>query len=191
VPTDLNSLRTPRPHRADAARNYDALLRVAREVFTEYGADAPLDEIARRAGVGIATLYRNFPTREQLIENVYVTEVEALCRAAGRADPQAPWESLTGWLHRFVDYVATKRAVAAAMNRDSAVYRACTRALYEAGGPLLERAQKAGLMRTDVDIDDVMRFVMAYTTVNFATGEQRDRMLDVAFDGLRGSPRPA
>ncbi|WP_307795347.1 TetR/AcrR family transcriptional regulator [Actinacidiphila acididurans] len=192
MPTDLSPLRAPRPHRADAARNYDALLATAREVFTEYGADAPLDEIARRVGVGIATLYRNFPTRESLLENVYLTEVEAVCRAADGLGDLEPWEAVTGWLQRFVDYVATKRAVATGIDRDSPVYLACTQALYEAGGPLLERAQSAGLMRTDVDIDDLMRFVMGYTTVNFATPEQRDKMLQVAFDGLRsGSRQPA
>lgn len=185
MPTDLSSLRAPRPHRTDAARNYDALLEAARDVFTEYGADAPLNEIARRVGVGIATLYRNFPTRESLLENVYVTEVEAVCDAAEGLRDEPPWEALTGWLRRFVDYVATKRAVATGVDRDTEVYRACTRALYAAGGPLLERAQAAGLIRTDVDIDDVMRFTMAYTTVNFATDRQRDKMLAVAFDGLR------
>jgi AcrR family transcriptional regulator len=192
VPTDLSALRAPRPHRADAARNYDALLEAAREVFAEYGADAPLDEIARRVGVGIATLYRNFPTREALLENVYLTEVEAVCQAAGGLSDEAPWDSLTGWLRRFVDYVATKRAVVPGIDRDTDVYRACTQALYEAGGPLLERVQEAGLMRADVTIDDVMRFAMAYTTANFTSGRQRDKMLEIAFDGLRaGVHRPA
>jgi AcrR family transcriptional regulator len=185
VPIDLAALRAPRPHRADAARNYDALLEAARQVFTEYGADAPLDEIARRVGVGIATLYRNFPTRESLLENVYLTEVEAVCREAGTLTGEAPWEAITGWLRRFVDYVATKRAVITGIDRDSPVYRACTQALYDAGGPLLGRAQEAGVMRTDVDIDDLMRFTMAYTTVNFADDRQRDKMLRIAFEGLR------
>jgi AcrR family transcriptional regulator len=183
---DLTALRAPRPHRADAARNFDAVLAAARDVLTEYGVDAPMDEIARRAGVSIATLYRNFPTREQLLENVYICEVEAVCRFAEEAARLDPWEGITSWLRRFVDYVATKRAVVTGIDRDSDAYRACTQALYEAGGPLLERAQQAGLFRGDVDIDDVMRLVMAYTVVNFASAEQRDRMLAVAFDGLAG-----
>jgi AcrR family transcriptional regulator len=190
--TDLIALRAPRPHRADAARNYDALLATAREVFTEYGADAPLDEIARRVGVGIATLYRNFPTRESLLENVYITEVEAVCREAATLSAEAPWDAITGWLRRYIEYVATKRAVATGVNRDTDVYRACTQALYESGGPLLERAQAAGLIRGDVTIDDVLRFAMAYTTVNFASDEQREKMLEIAFDGLQpGIRRPA
>ncbi|MEV4538617.1 helix-turn-helix domain-containing protein [Asanoa sp. NPDC049518] len=181
---DLSVMGARRPHRVDAARNFDALVAAAREVFTEYGADAPLDEVARRAGVGIATLYRNFPAREQLLEQVYLTEVDAVCRAAEGAGELGPWEGITTWLRRFVDYVATKRAVATGLDRGSPAYRAATEALYAAGGPLLARAQEAGTMRTDVDIDDVMRFAMAYTTVNFASADQRDRMLAVAFDGL-------
>lgn len=189
-PVDLSPLRARRPHRADAARNFDALVAAARDVLTEYGTDAPMDEIARRAGVSIATLYRNFPTREQLLENVYVSEVEAVCRFAEDAVKLGPWEGITSWLRRFVHYVATKRAVATGIDHDSDVYRACTQALYESGGPLLERAQQAGLMRDDVDIDDIMRLVMAYTVVNFASAEQRDRMLAVAFDGLAATPMP-
>ncbi|MEU3986414.1 helix-turn-helix domain-containing protein [Streptomyces sp. NPDC026672] len=181
----LAQLRAPRPHRADAARNYDGLLEAARAVFTEYDIDVPLDEVARRAGVGIATLYRNFPTREQLIENIYLHEVEAVCVAAEAFAEQGPWDGITDWLRRFVDYVATKRAVVAGMNRDSEVYRACVAALYEAGGPLLERAQGAGVMRSDVDIDDVMRYVMGTSAVNFASADQRRHMLEVLFDGLR------
>ena len=183
-PADLSSLRTQRPHRADAARNYDALLKAACDVFTEFDADAPMEEIARRAGVSIATLYRNFETREQLLENVYIAEVEAVGRYAEDAARLEPWEGITSWLRRFVEYVATKRAVATGINHESEAYHACREALYEAGGPLLARAQDAGVMRTDVDIDDVMRFVMAYTAVNFASPQQRDRMLAVAFDGL-------
>lgn len=181
---DLSALRAPRPHRADAARNFDALLAAARQVFTEYGADVPMEEIARRADVSIATLYRNFPTREQMLENVYLSEVEAVCRYAEDAWRLGPRDGITSWLRRFVEYVATKRAVAVGISHDSDVYQACREALYEAGGPLLARAQDAGVLRTDVDIDDVMRFVMAYTLVNFASAEQRDRMLEVAFDGL-------
>jgi AcrR family transcriptional regulator len=180
----LSALRVQRPHRADAARNFDALLAAARDVFTEYGADAPMEEIAKRAGVSIATLYRNFPTREQVLENVYIFELEAVCRFAEDAGRLGPWEGITSWLRRFVEYVATKRAVVVGINRDSEMFRACCAALTVAGGPLLERAQTAGVMRSDVDIDDVMRFVMAYTLVNFASAEQRDRMLEVAFDGL-------
>ena len=188
---DLAAAGVRRPHRADAARNFDALLAAARDVFTEYGADAPLDEVARRAGVGIATLYRNFPTRAQLVEQVYLAEVAEVASAAEDAARLEPWEALTTWLRRFVEYVATKRAVATGLDRGSPGYQAATEALYRAGGPLLARAQAAGVFRDDVDIDDVLRFAMAFTTVNFASPEQRDRMLEVAFDGLSGPRRAA
>ena len=134
---DLAHLRSPRPRRADAARNFDALLEAARDAFAELGADAPLEDVARRAGVGIATLYRNFPTREQLIENVYVTEVEAVCRTAEEAAGQEPWEGVSAWLHRFVEYIGAKRPLVVRLNQDSATYQACREALYAAGEPLL------------------------------------------------------
>lgn len=181
---DLSAVRAARPHRADAARNFDAILAAAQEVFTAFGADAPLDEVARRAGVGIATLYRNFPTREHLLENVYLTEVEAVCRFADEAAGLEPWDGITAWLRRFIEYVATKRAVATSLDHDSPGYRAAADALHEAGGPLLRRAQDAGTFRRDVDIDDVMRMIMAFAVVNFVSADQRDRMLNVAFDGL-------
>ncbi|MGO8684604.1 MAG: TetR/AcrR family transcriptional regulator [Thermoleophilia bacterium] len=179
----------PRPHRADAARNFDAVLAAAACVFAERGFDAPLAEVARRAGVGIATVYRNFPTREQLVENVYLTEIESVLAEVAAASRLPPWGDLTRWLRRFVEYLETKRAVAVAIDPESVVYRACREALAEAGRPLLERAQTAGELRADVDADDVARYVMGAAAVNFASAEQRDRMLGVFFDGLRAHNR--
>jgi AcrR family transcriptional regulator len=184
---ELERLRAPRPHRADAARNYDAVLDAAREVFGEYDLEAPIEEVARRAGVGIATVYRNFPTRDSLIENVYLHEVEAVCAAAVEAAAQDPAEGITTWLQRFVDYVATKRIVSGALNRDSEIYRACAQALAEAGEPLLSAAQQAGVMRDDVDIDDVMRYLIGSAAVNFVSDKQRYRMFNVLLDGLRAT----
>ncbi|MEU7611672.1 helix-turn-helix domain-containing protein [Micromonospora sp. NPDC049204] len=182
--TALTHLRVARPHRADAARNYDAILAAARVAFAEQGADAPLEEIARRAGVGIATLYRNFPTREVLIENVYVTEVEAVCEAAEDVGSLAPRAALYAWLRRFVEYIGAKQPLAAGLNRESAAYQECRRALYAAGGPLLERAQLAHEVRADVTIDDVMRLSSAIASGHFPRSEQRDHVLVVALDGL-------
>src|SRR3954449_9505712 len=101
-----------RPKRADALRNYEKLVAAAREAFTEADRSASLEDIARRAGVGIGTLYRNFPTRGDLVEAVYVDEVEALARSAEELAQLEPWEGLTAWLQRFVGYVATKQALA-------------------------------------------------------------------------------
>ncbi|CCH19406.1 Transcriptional regulator, TetR family protein [Micromonospora lupini str. Lupac 08] len=186
--TALTHLRAARPHRADAARNYDAILTAARVAFAEQGVEAPLEEIARRAGVGIATLYRNFPTREVLIENVYISEVEAVCEAAEEAGSRAPRDGLYAWLRRFVEYIGAKQPLAAGLNRESAAYDECRRALYAAGGPLLERAQRAREVRDDVTIDDVMRLASAIASGHFPRAEQRDHVLTVALDGVRTRP---
>src|SRR5438045_2818945 len=137
LPVELSK----RPKRADALRNYEKLVAAAREAFTEADRSASLEDIARRAGVGIGTLYRNFPTRGDLVEAVYVDEVEALSRSAEELAPLEPWEGLTGWLERFVGYVATKQALAdelfAVAERDAAVFAGCRSMLHSAGAPLL------------------------------------------------------
>ncbi|MFG2757105.1 TetR/AcrR family transcriptional regulator [Streptomyces wuyuanensis] len=174
-----------RPHRRDAARNYDALLAAAREAFAENGAEASLEDIARRAGVGIGTLYRNFPTRRHLFESVYADEVNALCRVAEDVAAQEPWEALTSWLRRFVDYTVTKRAIREALNDESEIFLACRDSMYQAGGPLFERAQKAGEAREDMTFDDLLRMVAGISATNFPDDAQRDRVLAIALDGVR------
>src|SRR3954449_8036720 len=108
-----------RPQRADARRNFDALLAAARDVFAENGTDASLEDIARRANVGIATLYRNFPTRQALFDTIYVGEVEELCSAAQDLEGDEPWDAFTAWLGRFCAYVATKLAMKEELSKDS------------------------------------------------------------------------
>src|SRR5919206_2911338 len=93
-----------RPKRADALRNYDKVLTAARAAFAERGASTSLEEIARRAGVGIGTLYRNFPNRQALLEAVYVDEVENLCRSAAELHDLAPWDAFVTWVHGLVRY---------------------------------------------------------------------------------------
>ncbi|MFD9094786.1 TetR/AcrR family transcriptional regulator [Streptomyces collinus] len=176
---------TRRPHRKDAARNYDALLTAAREAFAEHGAEASLEDIARRAGVGIGTLYRNFPTRRDLFETVYADDVNALCAAALELADRDPWEALTAWLDRFAGYMVTKRAVREALNDESDIFVACRDSMYAAGGPLLERAQRAGAARTDMDFGDLLRMVAGITATAFETDAQRDRVLSIALDGVR------
>jgi AcrR family transcriptional regulator len=183
--TALSGLQLRRPQRADARRNFDALLAAAREVFADQGTDASLEDVARRAGVGIGTLYRNFPTRRDLFESVYIGEVEDLCAAAGALADQPPWEALVGWLRRFVTYVTAKRALAEALNHDSDVFRTCRGAMFTCGSPLLERAQAAGEARTDIDFDDVVRLISGITSGGFVDEEQRDRVLQIALDGIR------
>lgn len=177
-----------RPRRADAARNFDALLAAAREAFAENGADASLEDIARRAGVGIGTLYRNFPTRRHLFESVYAEEVNALAKVALDLAGEPPWQALSTWLRRFVDYTVTKKAIRDALNGESGIFLACRDSLYEAGGPLLLRAQQAGEVRDDMNFDDLVRMVSGIASTAFPDEEQRDRVLAIALDGVRARP---
>jgi AcrR family transcriptional regulator len=174
-----------RPQRADARRNFDALLDAARHVFAETGTDASLEEIARRAGVGIGTLYRHFPTRRQLFEAVYLDEVDALACLAGEPTELDPWEALVAWLRRFVGYATTKRAVYEALNGDSAMFVSCRDLIYGAGRPLLRRAQDAGQARRDVSFADVLYLVNGVSGAKYEDDAQRDRVLTMALDGVR------
>ena len=188
--TETNQSTLTRPSkRADARRNYDKLVAAAREAFTEKDSSASLEDIARRAGVGIGTLYRHFPTRTDLIEAVYVEEVEALCRSADDLRDGPPWDALVGWLHRFIGYVATKHALAeelfAVADRDSEIFKTCRVAFYGAGEPLLRRAQEAGEVRPDVSIDDVVKMVGGIAKIQGADPATVERILSVALDGLR------
>ncbi len=178
-----------RPKRADARRNYDKLIAAAREAFTEDGSGASLEDIARRAGVGIGTLYRHFPTRQALLVAVYVEEVDALSRSAADLSGDPPWEALVGWIHRFVAYLATKQALAeellAYRESDADVFRACRDAMYAGGEPLLVRAQEAHLVRADTDIAEVVQLVGGIAKIQTPEPEQLDRLLAVVLDGLR------
>ena len=174
-----------RPTRADARRNFDALLGAARDAFAGKGADASLEDIARQAGVGIGTLYRNFPTRQDLFNAVYFGEIEELCQAAEDVADLPPWEALTTWLRRFVQYAATKRAIWESLNRDSDRFKTAREAMYAAGTPLFERAQKAGEARKDVSFDDLLRMVSGLTAAGFVDDDQRVRVLEIALDGVR------
>ena len=181
------SVAVRRPQRADARRNFDALLAAAREAFAENGAEASLEDIARRAGVGIGTLYRNFPTRQDLFLAVYVEEIDQLSKAATTVASLPPWEALTAWLRRFVEYAVTKRAIIDVLNRESEMFRSCRAVMYQAGEPLLARAQAAGEVRADTSFDDVLRLVSGLTSAAFVDDAQRDRVLALALDGLRVS----
>jgi AcrR family transcriptional regulator len=187
---ESGAIASRRPKRADARRNFDALLSAARQAFAEAGARASLEDIARRAGVSIATLYRNFPTRADLVEEVHLDEVEALCRSAGELDDLEPWEALSTWLRRFVDYITTKLALAEELNRSAETFQACRRAMYDAGGPLLESAQRAGVARPGPSIDDILRMVAGVSTVEYVDAAQRERVLGLTLDALRAAPAP-
>jgi AcrR family transcriptional regulator len=181
-----------RPKRADARRNYDKLIEAARGEFTEIGTDASLENIARRAGVGIGTLYRHFPSRQDLLEATYLEEVEALCASAGEFAELEPWDALVGWLNRFASYASTKKALSAELlatiGMESEIFSMCHAAIFTAGEPLLARAQAAGVVRADVTFSDVVRLVSGILMVRFAEPDQINRVLAVALDGLRYRP---
>jgi AcrR family transcriptional regulator len=187
--TQQEALPHPRPKRADAQRNYDKVLIAARDAFAESGASTSLEEVARRAGVGIGTLYRHFPSRQALLEAVYVGEVEGLCSSAGDFADLEPWDALVSWLHRFVGYLATKQALAAELleyfDKDAPLFQTCRSSLMTAGAPLLARAQQAGEVRPDVELNDVIQMVGAVAKIPSGDAAQVLRILDVALDGLR------
>jgi AcrR family transcriptional regulator len=181
-----------RPKRADARRNYELLLDAARDAFAEGGVSTSLEDIARRAGVGIGTLYRHFPTRQDLFEAVYVNEVETLCQSAAGLTALRPWDALVTWLRGVVRYAATKRAIAEELTSSGAgpseLFRTCRQEINKAGEPLLKRAQDAGVARADATFDDVIRMISGMTMVAFVEPGQMERVLDMAFDGLRRQP---
>jgi len=181
----LLDISTRRPHRADARRNFDAVLAAARDAFGKHGTDASLEDIARQANVGIGTLYRNFPTRQDLLEAVYVGEIEELCQAARDVAGLEPWEAFNAWLERFAAYVATKLALLQALNKDSEVFRACKGAMYASALPIFERAQESGAVRKDVSLDDVTRMISGMVASTYASDDQRERVMSIALDGLR------
>ena len=178
-----------RPKRADARRNYDKVLTAAREAFAERGASTSLEEIARRAEVGIGTLYRNFPNRQSLLEAVYVDEVDDVCRSADRFAELEPWDALSGWLHRLVGYLVTKHALAPElldhMGYDAPLFQGCRKALFAAGEPLLARARAAHAVRDDVSLGDIIQLVGGIAKISMADAAQIEHLVDIALDGLR------
>ncbi|GGK68538.1 TetR family transcriptional regulator [Sphaerisporangium melleum] len=177
-----------RPRRVDARRNFDALLAAAAEAYTQDGPDVPMEEIARRAGVGVATLYRNFPTRVDLMECVYLRLVDGLVRFGESIDEPDPWIALVVWLRRFVEDLATKQVLGTVLPLESEAYRSSRTALYAFAEPLFQRAQRAGSVRADVDVDDVLRVVFAVTAGVYRDDAQRARAVQMILDGIRPAP---
>lgn len=180
------------PRRADARRNRERVLAAAREAFAEGGESTALEQIARRAGVGIGTLYRHFPNRQVLLEALYVNEVEEVCRSAEELAEDDPWQALNDWFDRLIGYLITKRALAHELmdylDQDAPLFQNCRTALFAAGEPLLARAQDAGAVRTDVDFSDVLHLVAGITKMPAGDRGQLEHVLRVALDGLRYRP---
>ncbi|MDF2233749.1 helix-turn-helix domain containing protein [Albimonas sp. CAU 1670] len=188
--------RAPRKPRADSLRNRERLLTAAREIFAAGGPDASLEAVARRAGVGIGTLYRHFPTRETLFLAVYRREAEELSAlAASLAQANDPVEALRRWLRAAVGMVATKKGMVAvlspALDTSEPLFAEVRVMLLDAVDALVGRAVEAGAMRADVPPADVMRALFGFCYTIDAEDWQPAvlRLLDVFVDGLR--PQPA
>lgn len=183
-------LQCTRPTRADAARNYDLLVTAAREAFAEHGTDTSLEEIARRAGVGIGTLYRRFPNRTALLEAVYVDEIQSVCdRAYDFAEKLEPFDALAAWLRSFVGYGISKKSLAGeltdALGKDSEFFTACKVNVREAGDLLLDAAQADGSVRPELQLMDILRLVGGITMGRDMEPDQANRLLDIVLVGLR------
>ena len=183
--------------RADARRNRDKLLEIAAAVFAERGVDASLEDIARRAGVGIGTLYRHFPTREHLVEVLYRREVETLCAAADELTRQrAPDVALAEWMQRFVGYIATKRGMAGSLrillNTNSELFADTSGMVALALRRLVDAARAAGSIRNDIETSDVLHALSGIYSAP-ATSDWQDRsrrLVSLLMDGLRwGAPK--
>jgi AcrR family transcriptional regulator len=173
--------------RADAIRNREKLLTAATELFDEQGTDAPLEAVARRACVGIGTLYRHFPTREALIEAAYRAEVDHLCDSAHELLVTHPPEEALGlWMERFMGYTAAKRTLGQPLRAVAAgtdLFAQTRAQIVGAIAPLLAAGVEAGTLRSDVDAADVLAAMNAVWQVN--DDAQARRLLRLVLDGLR------
>jgi AcrR family transcriptional regulator len=181
-----------RKPRADGQRNRERLVEAAKAAFAEAGPGVSLDEIARRAGVGIGTLYRHFPNRDAIVEAVYRREVRQLADAATRLqDTFPPGEALHQWMRLFVDYIATKKLIAPALGSIvggvSELYAASGLLIIGSMNALVGRASASGDIRADVDPNDVLRALVGFTYGNTSPGweESALRLIDILMDGLR------
>jgi AcrR family transcriptional regulator len=180
-----------RPARADARRNLDALLKAAMAVFAESGVDAPVREIAERAGVGVGTVYRHFPQRSDLIAAVFRQEIDACADAAPRiAAEYPPGEALSRWMQRYVDFIAAKRGLAAALHSGDPAYEALPlyfqKRLEPALQALLEAAAEAGEARSGFAAGDLLRAAASLSTPAHDVGPDHGRrMVALLVDGLR------
>lgn len=181
-----------RPMRADARRNVETVLEAAMKVFATSGVDAPAREIADKAGVGVGTLYRHFPQRSDLIVAVFRNEVDACAEAAAAlAAEHEPGDALDLWLQRYIDFIAAKRGLSAALHSGNPAFGALPSYFQEKLRPalqdLLEAAAKAGKVRADIDPAELLLAVARLCAPNDRGGinEQSRRMVALLVDGLR------
>ncbi|MCZ9347661.1 TetR/AcrR family transcriptional regulator [Streptomyces sp. TRM76130] len=184
-----------RPLRADAQRNRDRILAAAVRVFSEDGLDAHFERIAKEAGVGSGTLYRNFPTREALVEAAYRSELARLCDAVpGLLAAMPPDEALRAWTRHFMDYVTAKFGMAEALQAVVASgtnpYNESHRMIQAALASLMEAGTTAGVIRSDISSADMFAALtgIALTSARPDQRDQAERLIDLTLDGLRPAP---
>jgi AcrR family transcriptional regulator len=186
-----------RPVRADARRNIDTLLQTAMAVFATSGVDAPVREIADKAGVGVGTVYRHFPQRSDLIAAVFRREIDACADAApGLAARHAPGEALALWMQRYVGFIAAKRGLGAALHSGNPAYDTLPAYFQQRLEPalrmLLEAAAEAGEVRADIAAKDLLGAVASLSRHAYEQGpEHARRMVAVLVDGLRYGAAPS
>jgi AcrR family transcriptional regulator len=178
--------------RADAQRNRERILEIAKLAFTKSGVNISLDDVAKQAGIGAGTLYRHFPTRDALLEAVYSTEVEKLAAAERKfAETTPPIEALRAWMLLFVDYIETKQIIAPALNTvvgcPSKVFEASGALIKEAIHALVSRAVESGDIRRDLDPLDLLRALIGVS--NVASGpdwpQSAKRLVEILIIGSR------
>jgi AcrR family transcriptional regulator len=185
---------TARPLRSDARRNHDRLVAAAREVFSRDGTGAAMEAVAREAGVGVGTLYRHFPRRIDLLEAVYRNDVDELVLAAEKAVANLePWAAVVAFLEAFLDYAERKRTflneLREAFEKNPGLRSEIRRQIDGAANLVVERAQAAGAMRTDVSGAEVTQLVGPICTTATLSRDQSERLLRTILDGLRaGAP---
>jgi AcrR family transcriptional regulator len=187
-PTGITTIR--RPLRADAQRNYDRLVSAAHSVLSERGSEASMEEIAKRADVGVGTLYRHFPRRIDLVEAVYREGVESLVTLATSVAADAtPWDALVEWLDGFVRYAQSKRVFLTelheAFEKNPELALDSRERIRVAAGLVLERAQQTGVARDDIDAADLMQLVGGMCMARNASMERNERLLTLVLDGIR------
>jgi len=174
--------------RADAERNRDRILAAARTAFADSDAAVSMAEISRRAGVGMATLYRNFPGRRELLEALYTDQVDAVCEAAEIVDGETPGAVLMAWLHRFFAFASTKHHVASELiahsDRGNPVFGESRTRVLAAGRPLLAAAQCTHEVRGDLSLEQILDMIVAIATIHSDT-RYLEPILQTALDGMR------
>jgi AcrR family transcriptional regulator len=184
--------KTGRKPRADAQRNRERILEVAKQVFTRRGAEASMDEIAKRAKIGPGTLYRHFPARDELLAAVYISEVEKLAEAQRKFSAELPpVEALRAWMLIFIDYIAAKKIIAPALNAmaggPSRVFQQTNRLMEEAANALANRAVASRDLRPDVDPMDMLRAIYGVSSAGSTDDwpEKARQFVDILIQGSR------